>query len=373
LIIQVPDENRLTTPRRGGQPFCLVKTVVFQCFFGFDNRGVRFSVADMSILWRILLLMIGLSASRTGVSGGDGVPIIFSGRDGRAVRFDFGRHGAFVPPEMKESRFSRSTDAALVPLIDRSVTPNSGTGRRAADVDKPDRDWIFKNPKSAGSRDSDSRRRPLDRDEERESAMLRFLRGGEEDGERREDSGKVRPDDRTGEGGDAESGEQDRFQYRRDVGRGLTGTTAQRESLLSRLEGDMGLRPAAPAMTLKGFFQAEQRRENEVRRRESMTEFKQLLVNPFSAPGGGGGFAGESGLLRENLPGVAISPGLPGLGAAGAQTGFGGADFVPRPGAGNAFDTPKVPTDFTRSKSFEERKPEPIRRQMSLDIPKRDF
>ena len=344
-------------------------------FFRFDNQLPGFSLALM-VTHRLLPLLLLAALAVTPVAAArDGVPILFSGRDGKPVRFDFGRRETFVPPEMQESRLERSAAeaAAFIPLVDPSVTPNSGSSPRLMNGEKPERDWIFQDPQTSGNERTQNRDGTVNRDEPKESAMLRYLRGNSSDqGQAATADGRTLPEERGERPTDGSSRGNDRSQRRTDGLRDLRSPGNQRESLLSRLENDVGLRPPEPGMTLKNFFQAERMRENEVRHREQMTEFRQLLANPFGTAPGSSGFGAAPNPLQENLPGVTISSGLPALGT-GARPGMSGIGFGPSAGVPNAFDTPKVPADFTRSKTFEERKPEPIRRQMNLDIPKRDF
>lgn len=321
----------------------------------------------------LLVLATLMLTSPAGV--GEGVPILFSGRDGNPVRFDFSHRETFVPPEMTESRLNRSASeaAAFIPLVDPSVTPNSGSSRRMLNSDKPERDWIFQNPHESETNTKRERDDPMDRDTSREPAMLRFLRGDSTD-ERGGDArdGKRLPDGNPDQTTEPGAREDERFNRRGGSTRDLTAPRGRRESLLSRIENDAGLHPPGPGMTLKNFFQAERHREREVRHREQMTEFRQLLNSPFGQAATGNGFGAGPNPLQENLPGVSAPTGLPGLGES-TRPGLPAIGFGSTPGRPSAFDTPKVPTDFSRQKTFDERKPAPIRRRMNMDIPKRDF
>lgn len=347
----------------------------FYGFFRFDKPDRAPSLVGMKHRLARSLTGTALLMTVMATVAGDGVPIIFSGRDGRPVRFDFSRREALVPAEMKESRLGGSPGgpAAFIPLIDPSVTPNSATSRRQLSGSKPERDWIFQNPDRATTGEKKENTERVGKAEENVGAMMRYLKGEQPADSQSEKEINRASNDPEKSLASRQNENGDRFNAERRFSQELGGLNSRREGLLSRIENEAGLAGPDSRMALQNFFQAEQRRENETRHREQMTEFRQMLNNnSFGNPGLDNGFGAAPNPLQESLPGVSISTTTPGFGNVAAPNfsagGFGQPSALP-----NAFDTPKVPVDMSRSRTFDERKPEPIRRQIKMDIPKRDF
>jgi hypothetical protein len=308
-----------------------------------------------------------------GAARAEGVPIKFSGRDGRPVRFDYSRREVLVPPELQESQFGKSSgEASFLPLMDASVTPNSGSGRRRMNGERQERDWIFQNPGDSASKDSREARTGLDRETE-EPAMMKFMRGDQSGEDRSSKNREDLPDEQKAEVSGHDEQNSDRSAMsRNDKARDFSGLSGKRESFLSRLESDAGLNASQDGMTLRNYFQAEQHRERELKHQERMTDFRQMLNSPFSAPSSGSGFGGSSALPLDSVPGQPVSFGLPSFGDTG-KPGVPGIDFGKTAGIPGAFDTANMPADLGGRRAFQDRKPEPIRRQIKMDIPKRDF
>lgn len=319
----------------------------------------------------IVPLLAGLVlASTATVVARDGLPIIFSGRDGRSVRFNFSRQKALVPPEMKESRRAISDPAAFIPLVDPSVSPNSGASRRQLNRERSGRDWIFQETDSGPAEEKTDRSKQFAKPEPKESAMLRYMRGDQAtDARSVATDGEVPDNDNLKR--DQETTQDDRFNFGGSKDKGLSISTGKRESFWSRIEGAAGLDAPAERMTLKNFFALEENRESELRHREKMSEFRAKLGNPFADPASGPGMANPGAPGSGSLPGVSVSFG-PNRGGP-TKPGLPGGNFGPVGGLPNAFDTRKVPAGFGDKSALSNPKPEPIRRGMNLDIPKRDF
>lgn len=325
-----------------------------------------------------ILFSIGLTTFILGVVPVRAEKIIFSGRDGRTVRFDFSRQQSLLPPELEEKRLDKGRSdgpAAFIPLVDPSYSPNSAKRRESTKKTRRERDWIFENAESTTSRDRKEDEEPrLFDDEENDGAMLKYMRDGEdgEQGDKRDSDRK----DRNRNGGNRNTrfdrnGNPLHFQ-RLDPG------LNSRDPLSREMQSGFTGAPGKDD-TFSKFMANELRQKADVRHRREMSSFRDRLSNPFSeagATGGGSLFGGPSRPSGESLPGVSVSfgdfksgtlndatPTLPTLGQGMAS-----------PGLPNAFDTRSMPIDFKNGPSFSEKREEQRKRKpISLEIRKRSF
>lgn len=317
-----------------------------------------------------LLSAVGLTA----VQASAGERILFSGRNGQAISFDFSRQVQLLPPELEENRLGTSSPAdpgSFRPLGDQSLSSNALRRRKPVPNSEQDKDWLFDNPSKAGKRQTELQ--PSLRGEEKEkSAMMDFLRGDE--GNENTDARNDDADDGPGNGNDQED-KPNRTRRQPMSFKELAGMADGKSTLFRKMEREAGFSdPLEKQGAMSEFLKADLRRQDDVRHRQSMVDFRQRIVNPFkTAPGGNGVFGtAEQG---GEFGGIPLAPGL----QIGGGTGDGG--LVPTglnraggPASANVFESSSMPANFGSESAFKESKPKRVRiKPLDLSIRKRDF
>jgi len=305
--------------------------------------------------------------------------IVFSGRDGRTVRFDFSRQKSLLPPELDEKRLDQARPegpAAFIPLVDPSYSPNSATRRKISKKIRKARDWIFDGTEARDEKERNREPRLFD-DADEETSMMKFMRDGDDGRDKSDDEKDI---------GDSESS--DRKNNSRNFDRNgnpmesqrLGMTPNGRDPLFHGLKLSPDLNGAQGGdQTFTKLMANELRTQGNVQHREKMSVFRDRFNNPFAASkttAGDSVFGGAPRPAGEQLSGVTVSFGN--LGSGGAMTSPSAPAFGPgasAPGVPNAFDTRRsMPIDFKTGPGFSEQRQEQRKRApISLEIRKRDF
>ncbi len=312
--------------------------------------------------------------------------IIFSGRNGQRVSFDFSVRKPLLPagleePDLGQSR-SDSPGASLFNLSAPAVTPTAGQSRRDKELLDRRRNWMFQETDSflIGQSESDREKKEpeLFGGEESPDSMRRFMEKGF-NGDKESDANRS-------------AGDPERRESRQDAGRRESTLNSIRSGPLTQTLPGTGLsQPAVmlEAQPLSGAdnikldrmdrISAAFKKEGlELQSKADIESFRKMINNPFQNSGSGfNNSFGQSDLKAgvESLPGVQITRGLrptAGIGAPAARgSAFGGAN--PAFGVG-AFNS-RGPS-LSSPGSFGSEASRPIKlapRPIILDIPKRDF
>lgn len=315
------------------------------------------------------MLMTGCALWLTAAHLAAGEKIIFSGRDGQAISFDFTRQVRLLPPEMEESRIGRSRPndpASFIPLVDPSLSPNSLRRRREAAESNPDRDWLFKNPDSARTRKKELNPGESENRKE-ESAMMKYMRGDENDA--RSEGSSADSENRS----ERLKRDENSTKRRQPLNfRKLAGLSDGHTSLLRRVEEEASFaRPMEKQQALTEFFKANFSQEGELRARRSRIDFQQRILNPFNNPKAVFGIGPQS----AEIPGIPTGLSIPSMGS------LTDGALAPNPvnragilGAASVFESRSMPANFGVEAVIKNTKPKRIRRKpIDMSIRKRDF
>ena len=318
------------------------------------------------------ILMIGSAVVLAAFTGQGGEKIIFSGRDGQAISFDFSRQVRLLPAELDETRLDRAAPAdpgAFAPLGDPSLSPSALRRRKPAPNSDSERDWIFQKPGSKRSRPGQAKKRSLT-DPSNESAMLEYMKG-----DSAADRGDGAPDDSDGTGDRSSERKETPTERRQPLNfKQLAGMADGKMSLLRKAETEAGFGPSMEKQdSLNQFLKADLRRQDDVRHRRSMSDFRQRIVNPFGPVGGNDSFG--KGTLTGDPGGLM---GAPGLTRPGGLTDGGlvpnNLNSLGSPGAAGGFNSRSMPATLGAELPFRQQQPKRVRpKPISLDIQKRDF
>lgn len=323
-------------------------------------------------------LLLSLALVLATATGGYAEKIIFSGRDGRTVHFDFSRQKSLLPPELDEKRVDQTRPegpASFIPLVDPSYSPNSASRRKATRKKRRERDWIFGGTASQDKQRENREPRLFDEANE-ESAMMKYLREGDEDDPRSsqekesEDSDKS---DRQNSSRNFDRNGNPMESRRLEMSGGGRDPMARGMQQSTDLNTGLGSDQSISKFKADGL-----RQQSDIQHREKMSDFRDRFANPFAtsqSTAGSSIFGGQKRSPGERLPGVTVSFGD--FKTGGSLSSPGVQTFGPRassPNVPNAFDTRSMPIDFKSGPGFSGESPKTRKREpISLEIRKRDF
>ncbi len=317
---------------------------------------------------RILLPTIILIGSV--VAGSAGERIVFSGRDGRRVSFQFEKKEILLPADLQGDAKKRE-DNNLVPahfkVLTSRVTPNAVQRRAAPRRSDPKRDWIFRDPDKAAAARENEGVPEIFQDRSEDPTMADILNGEEVSREEQELTEEVERERENERRSDA-PGYQSKYDSRQSLKYEIFQVGGKGGSWLQQLEQNTGVgrKLDSAFANARGLTGSPADRD---RHKQSMTAFKQMLSNPFQnsafgestlASGGGLGARPGRGVKFNSNPG-----------APGRQK----FDFSRPAGIPSAFDNANSSLTPVPDNNKFQTKPTPTikKRSFELEIPKSRF